>query len=342
MALGLSLTWIMIPAAHAQPGASEILDEMKQRDERLQEGLRASGVCYSIQSYPDLPPVKKTWRYSLSKSGSVYEEEVVEILAWDHPVVIELGIAADAQRTDPRGRTPFLVIRRLFLLNARGQFQYDFVGRAPQPGSLPAGGPREAGSATAGSLGIDEPDEPTYKLDFERAGWLLGRGFADRLTTITSIRLNEDGTILIGAEGTMAGGGSHVTWELTIDSASDYLVREAKMFRGDKTSPAIHIVNSGSRRLDSVSYPTVSRHRDNLVAGRTRAMRFEIEQFSRSSDRAFLDAAARTMRAPYVLHTDVMDMRSSPTLNSQYNAGSRLSQKQESFLRRTWRKLWGR
>ena len=86
-----------------------------------------------------------------------------------------------------------------------------------------------------------EPVGPNYDLLIGRLLWPLGRGYTRRIDRITSVRQVSSGLLKVTAandDGLMS------RWELTVDPAAGYLVRQAKGYRGNDATPSF-IVDGG-------------------------------------------------------------------------------------------------
>ncbi len=79
-----------------------------------------------------------------------------------------------------------------------------------------------------------EPVGKTYDLLIGRILWPLGRGFTSRISEITKVTPEPDGTLFVEAK---EGDGLSIRWELIVDPEADFVVRQAKGFRRDEVDP---------------------------------------------------------------------------------------------------------
>ena len=87
-----------------------------------------------------------------------------------------------------------------------------------------------------------EPVGPNYDLLIGRLLWPLGRGYTRRIDQITNVTQDSSGLLKVTAandDGLMS------RWELTVDPAAGYLVRQAKGYRGDDETPSFIIDGGG-------------------------------------------------------------------------------------------------
>ena len=132
-----------------------------------------------------------------------------------------------------------------------------------------------------------EPVGNTYDLLIGRILWPLGRGFTSRISEITKVSSEPDGTLSVEA---LEGGGLKTRWELIIDPDADYVIRKAKGYRRDSADPeyivdAVGVIasedrttNHTSRWIEGVNGQTVSFAVHSVSSKPDVKLIFEVEQ----------------------------------------------------------------
>lgn len=312
------------PAVGQALDAAALLKQLKSLDSVYEATFTASGSYLFVASFfpPDLPPLRKKWQLTMSNGKIAYEEEVIEVLKWEDVLSPNQDIPERRQTGSLRSRgEPMTALRTTYFFGPTAQAKYDFVGKIPPYGLLPPWPENSPGLATAGSLAFDDPDTGAYRFDIRRTLWSLGRGYSAYITNIKDVAKQEDGLISVIAEATDISSRQGAKWELVIDPSAAYMVRSAKLYRmgTNQPQPTISIVNSGVKWHGSRCVPEKSEWKDSYVGGRS--ISNEFHSASSEADMEFLKHAEGTMRRPYLVHTDVADLRMTPELTVQYRAG---------------------
>lgn len=300
--IGLIYTLANTGLIHGQESGEEILEHLRSFDAVCRSGFTMSGTY--IEPGLHVGPrkqigVKKKWTITTSNDKIAYEEEIVEVLEIE--------------------AVQSLALRSTWLFSPQLQAKYDYVGRVREAGKLPPWPEDSAGPATSACLDIDKPTAPTYKLPLKKALWSIGRGFSDNLTAITSVTRQDNGLLSVVADGTDMVNDPGARWELVIDPQAAYMVREATFYKARKKEPYMSVSNSGSKWVGSICVPEQTELTAPFIAKRTTEHLTRTAQTSTDED--FLNRAERTLKVPYLVHTDVHDRRMSPTLYLAYRAG---------------------
>lgn len=83
------------------------------------------------------------------------------------------------------------------------------------------------------------PAVPRYQFQ-----WAMGRGFSRHLKEITSVEVAGDGRLRVTATGVVTANWPG-RWELQVEPATAYLVREARFFNADAQKPQFRIATEG-------------------------------------------------------------------------------------------------
>lgn len=138
-----------------------------------------------------------------------------------------------------------------------------------------------------------EPVGKTYDLLIGRILWPLGRGFTSRISEITEVTPEADGTLFVEAK---EGDGLKIRWELIVDPEADYVIRQARGFRRDEADPEYivdaagvlesddRVTNHTSRWIEGVNGQTVSFAVHTVSSKPDVKLIFEVEQSLREQD----------------------------------------------------------
>jgi len=315
------------PAVGQALDAAALLKQLKSLDSVYEAAFTASGSYLFVASFfpPNLPPLRKKWHLTMSNGKIAYEEEVIEVLKWEDVLSPNQDIPERRQTGSLRSRgEPMTALRTTYFFGPTAQSMYDFVGKIPPYGLLPPWPENSPGLATSGSLAFDDPDTGAYRFDIKRTLWSLGRGYSAHITNIKDVAKQEDGLISVIAEANDISSRQGAKWELVIDPSAAYMVRSAELYRMYRRGtyqpqPTISIVNSGVKWYGSRCVPEKTEWKDSYAGGRS--ISNEFHSASSEADMEFLKHAEGTMRRPYLVHTDVHDLRMTPELIVQYRAG---------------------
>jgi hypothetical protein len=186
----------------------ELLAALRKSDAEYAKGFTARGT--RVEPAPSGPGTLVAWTVTMSQDRIVVEQRNVEDA--DHPP-------------------------------AAGRFEYTIYA-----------GPERMGAIHGYRLWVDgklieakpqatfEPVGSTYDLLVGRTLWPLGRDYIRRIDHITGISTGADGLLTVAAE---SDGDLVFRWELLIDPHADFLVRAAKGFRRDDTTPLFVVETAG-------------------------------------------------------------------------------------------------
>jgi len=253
-------------------------------------------------------PTKKKWKFAMYRGRIALEEDAIEIFKEKVANLKQLG------RPGPRDAVPMLALRSTFFVGPTAQAKYDWVGKVPCYGRqapLPGNSP---GPATAGALDVADPDAPTYMLPIKRTLWCLGRGYSKHITMIRDVKKQEDGRLVVAADGLDMAFRPGAGWELVIDPNAEYMVRSAALV--DNRDRRFSFTNSGLVRRGKHCVPTKGQSKGSFIGAS-----FEFLSASFDADVEFVKRAKATMQPPYLIHTDVTDQRRTPERYMSYEAG---------------------
>jgi len=284
------------PASDPTSDGKEILAKLKSIDAVYADSFTASGKRIG---WP-----RRKWELTMHLGRIALEEEVVDIPG---------PTATNKNSYGPSQVGKFIAFRSTFYFGPTAQSLYDWVGRIPRYGPLEPWPENDPGPATSGSLKVDDPDAPTYKLPIRRTLACLGRGYSKYITAIRDVSPLEDGRLKVTADGLSGSLRPGAKWELVIDPDAEYLVRSATMHYRSRQE---FFTNSGLRRYGPHCVPEKGECKGGYISAS-----FEFQSASFEADVEFLRRAKATMQPPYLMHTDVSDQRRNPELRIQYDAG---------------------
>jgi hypothetical protein len=159
------------------------------------------------------------------------------------------------------------------------------------------------------------PDSATPATAHNQVLWTIGRGFSRYIDRITSVTSQPDGLIRITAIGSM----SPVNpgkWELAIKPDAAYLVSEASFMPQGRTTPAVKLVNSGLKWVDSACFPDSGTY---TFFGLNQAL--SCDSVKLEANEKLLSTAEQLVRGPHPPNTDIVDNRTSPPLTHHVREG---------------------
>lgn len=274
----------------------QLLKYLKDFDSSYKSGFTASGT------YKRGEMIIK-WQFTSSNNELAYQEDVVEAFG-------------------PSALNNFCDLRRVYYSGNKYHARYDFVGTLTKEGKLTDWSRESAGLAKAGSLMIDDPDAPTYKLPLKQVWMSMGRGYSEHISDIVGIKEVANGLLSVTAIGTDISNREGAKWELLVDPDAAYMVREAKMYQDGKDKPSIYMKNSGTKWYGSLCVP----EKNDWKAFYSRSINNNpYMSISDSVDTKLLSYAKKTMAPPFLVDTDFSDQRMVPEYRSQYKEGALFS-----------------
>jgi len=288
----ISFCFLVNYSAYGQTLTGEqLLQYLQDFDSVYKSGFTASGTFRQ-------DGMIKNWQFTTSSNQAAYQEDVEEIL---HPGKINR----------------FIALRQVYYWGEEFHAKYAFVGKVSKTGKLAEWSRESPGLATAGSLNIDDPDAPTYTLPLNRTLMCLGRGYLKYIKEITDVESLENGFLSATASGLDRSLRPGAKWTLIIDPKAAYMVREAKFYKRGRDKPSLIITNSGTKWHGSFCVP----EKIEWYGFSRLAVDKPYSSISKAIDKELLEYAKKTMKSPFLIHTDVSEQRMVPEFRTQYNAG---------------------
>jgi hypothetical protein len=282
-----------MPMAAAEPDAAELLKKLRSIDSVYEAGftLQGSQVVPPPFNAPEAPPTTMRWQFTIAGA-----RRAVLLEAAGPPPA--RPAPADAEASQVTVRTLNVTVFSDTLSAQRITETHYTMG---------PDGAKETGQSTL--LSLFAPDAGDLALPPKQALWTAGRGFAPFLLEITSVRALPDGLLAVSARGKESP--SDVgTWELCIDPAASYLVRQARFTEDRAPRPFCEMSNSGLRTEGPCFYPERATWTINL--GRSRATEITFTSAKLEADQDLLARAEKMVAEPYPPNALIMDYRTSP------------------------------
>jgi hypothetical protein len=210
---------LITPLAHAQDAAT-LLKELQQHDAALAAGFTASGTIVG-PNQPILSPttMTRTWRLTLDAERCAL---LMEVTAHEEPTfrppLRPGGVDAKGWLYEPLRMTWWAYWGKEFC----GLHDEDTLFKVS-----PADEVVELSKAQSTTL--FPPDDRGLGLFRGAICWSMGRFYAKFITTVSSVRKLENGQLAISALGN-DGSDRPGRWELIIDPAASWMVREARFY----------------------------------------------------------------------------------------------------------------
>jgi RNA polymerase sigma factor (sigma-70 family) len=267
------------------------------------------------------PAARYKWKFTyLSTNRIAYDHEAVELLRWED------WLPPGSSLPQPGDQPAWMYGRTLSFISPELTGFFNLMGPL-KPGiwSAPQALLREG---VSGAINLYRSNPLTLSDYLEVPLWLVGRGYARHLESISSIEPLAGGRLAVNAKGKVFY--SRATkWELVVEPAAGYLVRSATYYVDDSdrtlTKPRYVITTSGLLRFGSLALPEKFEQRDPLsVQDQPFHRSGTVTSASLKGDPAFLDETAAMFQAPFPVSTEVADNRSNPPVHLNFSAGATL------------------
>jgi len=163
------------------------------------------------------------------------------------------------------------------------------------------------------TMGLMVESHQSHRMDrpFVKYLWCMGRGFSDRLTTITELRWGETGLLHIVAEGWGVSPEPAGTWRIVVDPEKNWLVREARFQRA--TTPDIYeFVITTIGETGSPAFPAAESATCIIRVEGPKTQTVTLSNVQHKGATEMLDERRSAVFGPYEEPTSLLDMRAAP------------------------------
>lgn len=261
-----------------------LLQKLREADSRYESDFTVTGTIGGSEK----------WKLTAAGGALAYEKDTVR-----------------AAKPFPR----FAELRRTMLVTPEHYFRFAWLGSELPAGPIPPFPEGEKGPFLSGNIEGYDLHDPTCRTWIDERGHLLGRWFSKYIASIESVSRGEDGLVSFTAKGGIPDSDLYgLEWEITVDPASDYLVRKAlriESIKGERRTRT-EIITTGLLRQGRLCVAEKGEMKVDRVDLKGIRMVQTCTSLLAEPDLEFLRQASRSIEGPYPFHVDVDDRRRDP------------------------------